>query len=87
MSQPLSPLRRPVRTESGRYLGHVVDVTVEPDTQAIVTYHVKPSRLVPDVVSTPLIIHRSQVIELNDRELIVEDAAQKESAAMAASNA
>ncbi len=69
-----SPLRLPVRTESGQPLGTVVDVTIEPDTQSVVNYHVKPNRLVPDLVWSPLIIHRSQVVELSDRELVVEDA-------------
>lgn len=69
-----SPLRLPVRTESGQPLGTVVDVTIESDTQSVVSYHVKPNRLVPDLVWSPLIIHRSQVIELNDREMIVDDA-------------
>ncbi|MBI5466895.1 MAG: PRC-barrel domain-containing protein, partial [Candidatus Kerfeldbacteria bacterium] len=58
MADPLSPLRLPVRTESGQALGTVVDVTIEPDTQSVVAYHVKPNRLVPDLVWSPLIISR-----------------------------
>ncbi|MBI3572679.1 MAG: PRC-barrel domain-containing protein [Candidatus Kerfeldbacteria bacterium] len=74
MNNQLSPLRLPVRTESGRALGNVVDVILEPDTQSVLAYHVKPSRLVPDVVRSPLVIHRSQVVQLNETEMVVDDA-------------
>ncbi len=77
MSQPLNPLHLPVRTESGRSLGIVVDLVVEPDTQSIVAYHVKPSRLLPDAVVAPLIIGRAQVIQLSTEVLIVDDAVMK----------
>ncbi|MEK7537492.1 MAG: PRC-barrel domain-containing protein [Patescibacteria group bacterium] len=73
----LSPLRLPVRTESGHALGSVVDVTIDPDTQTVIVYHVKPNRLVPDVVWSPLLIHRSQVVELSAAGLIVDDAVSR----------
>lgn len=73
MNHGLSPLRLPVRTESGQTLGSVVDVTIDPDTQTVMVYHVKPNRLVPDVVWSPLLIHRSQVIDLTATALIVDD--------------
>ncbi len=73
MTNTLSPLRLPVRTESGQPLGVVVDLSVDPDTQAVISYHVKPNRLVPDVVRSPLIINRSQVVELTADALIVDD--------------
>lgn len=72
-NQSLSPLRLPVRTESGQHLGSVVDVTIDPDTQAVLVYHVKPSRLVPDMVWSPLLIHRQQVQSISTQEMIVDD--------------
>ncbi len=75
----ISPLRLSVRTESGQPLGNVVDVSIDPDTQAVVQYHVKPSRLVPDVVWSPLLIHRHQVVSVTDRELVVDDAVSRTS--------
>lgn len=72
--QPRSPLRLPVRTRSGQGLGTVVDVSIDPDSQRVMKYHVKPSRLVPDAVWSPLLIDAHQVISITDREMIVEDA-------------
>lgn len=74
MAQPLNPLHLPVRTESGRTLGLVVDVVIEPDTQSVVAYHVKPSRLLPDIVVAPLIINRNQVISISAEVMVVDDA-------------
>ncbi len=78
---PLSPLRLPVKTESGHKLGTVVDVIIDPQTQGVTAYHVKPSRLVPDAVQSPLIIHHSQVIEINEQAMIVDDAATRQAQA------
>lgn len=77
MAQALNPLHLPVRTESGRILGLVVDVVIEPDTQSVVAYHVKSSRLLPDIVVAPLIINRSQVISISTDAMIVDDATLK----------
>jgi uncharacterized protein YrrD len=77
MAQPLNPLHLPVRTESGRVLGLVVDVVIEPDTQSVVAYHVKSSRLLPDIVVAPLIINRAQVISIGPDSMIVDDATLK----------
>ena len=74
MAQRLNPLHLPVRTESGRALGQIVDIVIEPDTQSIVAYHVKPNRLLPDIVVSPLIINRSQVISIGPEAMIVDDA-------------
>lgn len=74
MANPRSPLRLTVRTEAGQVLGTVVDVTIEPDTQSVVSYHVKPNRLVPDMVWSPLLVHRNQVVTITDKELIVDNA-------------
>ncbi len=84
MAQPLNPLHLPVRTESGRALGLVVDVVIEPDTQSVVAYHVKPSRLLPDIVVSPLIINRLQVISISPEAMIVDDAVIKSSQGAAA---
>ncbi len=70
----VKPLRLAVRTESGQLLGHVVDIEIDPDTQAVVQYHVKPNRLVPDMVSSPLLISPEQVIAFHAREMVVDDA-------------
>lgn len=84
MAKQLSPLRLPVRTESGKALGHVVDITVDPATHSVIAYHVKASRLMPDVVQTPLIIHHTQVVSLDESGIVVDDAVTRESVVSAA---
>lgn len=71
---PRSPLRLPVHTVSGQALGSVVDVTIDPDTQSVIQYHVKPSRLVPDAMWSPLLIHHSQVVSISADGMVVDDA-------------
>lgn len=73
MSIQLSPIGLLVRTESGQALGKVTDVQIEPDTQSVVIYVVKPARLFSAMVSEPLLIHRTQVVAFTDEHLIVED--------------
>lgn len=87
MAQPLNPLHLPVRTESGRALGLIVDVVIEPDTQSVIAYHVKPSRLLPDIVVAPLIINRTQVVSMTDEVMIVDDASIKKTSPTAAPQA
>jgi sporulation protein YlmC with PRC-barrel domain len=74
MAKQLSPLRLPVRTRSGQGLGTVVNIDIDPDSQSVTAYHVKPNRLVPDVVWSPLIIRASQVISITEQGLVVDDA-------------
>ena len=83
MEKHLSPLRLPVKTESGRALGHVVDVTVDPATHSVTAYHVKISRLVPNVVQSPLIIHYTQVVSFDKNGMIVDDAVTRAGAGSA----
>ena len=80
MPSRFSPLRVSVRTESGQALGHVVDVEIDPETHAVVAYHVKGSRLMPDLVSAPLVIAPAQIVSLNEHEMIVEDATDRKQA-------
>lgn len=77
MNISINPLKLTVTTESGAHLGRVVDITIDPDTQAVVSYHVKPSRLMPDMVAAPLIISRNQVISIDQRQMVVDDATIK----------
>ncbi len=84
MPQPRNPLHLPVRTASGQKLGAVVDITIDADTHSVLTYHVKPNRLVPDVMATPLLIDRSQVLEITDTEMVVDDNVERRPASQTA---
>ena len=79
MLNQISPLRLTVRTQSGQGLGTVVDVEIDPDSQSVTAYRVKPNRLVPDMVWSPLIIRASQVISITEQGLVVEDALLRQS--------
>lgn len=77
MISNISPLRLPVRTESGQPLGSVVDVSIDSETQAVRHYHVKPNRLVPDMVWSPLLVHRDQVVSITSQGMVVDDAVMR----------
>lgn len=76
----VNPLKLPVRTESGQHLGIVVGVTIDPATQGVLSYHVKPSRLIPDLVRSPLIIGRQQVISIDAEKMVVADSVVRQPA-------
>lgn len=61
----------PVITVSGKKLGRVNEIFVDPDSQSIIQYQVTPRRLLS--LDLPLLIHRSQVISLTPERLLVED--------------
>lgn len=66
----------PVITVSGKKLGRVNEVFVDPESQSIMQYQVTPRRLLS--LDLPLLIHRSQVVSLSSERLLVEDNAVKE---------
>ncbi len=76
-----SALHLDVRTESGQHLGVVVDVQILVESQTIHAYVVRAHRLLPAAVNQELIIHRTQVVGIDDRGLIVEDATTTATAA------
>ncbi len=63
----------PVETQSGRALGRVVDVEIEPGQQEIRTYHVRSRAFIPGLFEQKLLIDRGQVVRLTPTKLIVED--------------
>ena len=65
----------PVITVSGKKLGRVNEILVDPESQSIIQYQVTPRRLLS--LDLPLLIHRSQVISLTPERLLVEDSVVK----------
>ncbi|HBW74428.1 MAG: hypothetical protein UX10_C0037G0004 [Candidatus Magasanikbacteria bacterium GW2011_GWA2_45_39] len=61
----------PVITVSGKKLGRVNEVFVDPESQSIMQYQVTPHRLLS--LDLPLLIHRSQVVSVTSERLLVED--------------
>jgi len=68
----------PVFTQSGVSLGKISDVEIETESQAILRYVVKKN-----FFDQPLLIHRDQVISINAKSMVVEDAVVKEKEAEA----
>jgi len=74
MPQPLEALHLPVRTKSGRQLGVVTDVLIDPDTQSIISYYIRAHRLIPAAITKTMIVTRAQVIGFDSEGMIVDDA-------------
>ena len=68
-----SLIKLPVVTESGRALGQVMDFNIDTDSQSILSYQVKPPRLVEGLLKGSLEINRGQVVDITAKHLIVED--------------
>jgi len=61
-----------VFTQSGHYLGKIVDFEIDASGQNIVKYYASGGLF--DLLKDPLIINASQVIEIKKDKIIVEDA-------------
>lgn len=68
----------PVYTRSGAYLGRVADVLLDQEQMRVEQFVVRKQHLA--VLSKELLIHRNQVISLNEEKMVVEDALTKQSA-------
>lgn len=61
-----------VQSKSGQELGVVVAMLINTDTQEIEQYEVRTS-LVKQFLGKSLLIHRKQVISIEEKRLVVED--------------
>lgn len=68
----------PVVTKDSQYLGRVKDFQLDADTSVIIKYIVSSSHLVEKILAKDLIIDKSQVISIDEHEMIVENGAVKE---------
>lgn len=63
----------PVFTQSGINIGKIHEIEAETESQTILKYQVKKS-----LFEKPLLISREQVISINQKSMVVEDAVVKE---------
>ncbi|KPJ86096.1 hypothetical protein AMJ57_00380 [Parcubacteria bacterium SG8_24] len=63
----------PVRTVGGTRLGKVAGVIIDVETQTVVQYAVRKTRGLPVLSPPRLLIRASQVVSLDDKEMVVED--------------
>ena len=64
----------PVYTQSGEILGKIKEIEIDPSTQAISRYFIKSNQMIKRLSAKQLIIRPNQVISLDKRKMIVEDA-------------
>lgn len=62
-----------VKTKSGQALGQIKDFEMETETGNIIRFSVSPSQLVKKIFTEDIFISKSQVIEISEKEMIVED--------------
>ena len=62
-----------VETQSGQYLGIIIEFDLETETGVIEKYYVKSKKIIGGLFEDKLIINKSQIISLDDKKMIVED--------------
>ena len=67
----------PVYTQGGEHLGKVASFEINTDTGKIDSYHVKTG-LIEGLWHEQLVINASQVIEITEEKMVVEDSVKKE---------
>lgn len=75
--QPKEIINLPVFTESGQYLGKIVDIELDDAAEVALRYIVKSSNPIKRIFEKTLIIHRSQVVSIDKEKMIVEDSVRK----------
>ncbi len=67
----------PVYTQSGHYLGRVVDLEIDSETGRVVKYFVKSQSFIKNLFQGCLIISESQVLSISKEKMVVEDNLKK----------
>lgn len=62
-----------VRTQSGQPLGHIKDMEIDSNNLQVSKFIVSPGAFIEKIFKENLVIDRSQVIEINQKEMVVED--------------
>lgn len=63
----------PVITQSGINLGKISKIEIDTKSQSIINYYVKSINLVKGLLEGELVINRNQVININEKNVIVDD--------------
>jgi sporulation protein YlmC with PRC-barrel domain len=63
----------PVHTRSNQYLGKVTDFEIDPETHFIEQYIVQSPNFLKRLWQKSLLIHRSQIISLTEKNMVVDD--------------
>jgi sporulation protein YlmC with PRC-barrel domain len=63
----------PVESKNGTKIGRLIGFEIEPDSQTIINYLVKPKQVVKGIFEGNLIVNREQVIEISKYKMIIDD--------------
>lgn len=63
----------PVITQSGINLGKISKIEIDIQSQSIINYYVKSINLVKGLLEGELVINRNQVVNINEKNVIVDD--------------
>ena len=67
----------PVYTQSGNYLGRVVDLEIDPETGQVKNYLIKSHNFLKNLFQGRLIISANQVLSVSKDKVVVRDAFKK----------
>lgn len=70
----------PVHVRSGGRIGKLIGVIVDTETMTVASFAVARSRSLPSIMPKELLVHPSQVVSIDARMMIVDDAAAVEPA-------
>ncbi len=62
-----------VYTKTGKYLGKIIDVKIDPRSHQIISYMVKCKWDIKNLFKGCLLINYKQVVSLSDQKMVVED--------------
>ncbi|OGL72476.1 hypothetical protein A3C96_01050 [Candidatus Uhrbacteria bacterium RIFCSPHIGHO2_02_FULL_60_10] len=68
----------PVETRSGQKVGRLAGLSVDSEMHTVARYHVKRTRLLAALLPDELLVDSTQVISLDDKKMVVQDAAVPE---------
>ena len=66
-----------VYTQSGYYLGRIVDLEIDPDNSRIEKYIIKSRNFIKNLFQDCLVINYTQVISISKKKMIVEDSVKR----------
>ena len=74
---PKEIISLPVYTESGNYLGQVIDLEIDPETGQVKNYFIKSHNFLKNLFKGYLIVEARQVLSVSKEKVIVKDAFKK----------
>jgi sporulation protein YlmC with PRC-barrel domain len=71
----------PVMTESGKHVGKLSELIIDADSHEVIQYVVLKAGTLKILLPKEFLVHRLQVVSINDERIVIKDAAVTEAAA------